>query len=132
MQVNGLRKLRIYQVALEGVRTIYTVTRENSLSRDFSLADQIRRAAMSVVANIAEGYGRGTTKDFANFISIAMGSSNEVIAFLDIIERLYPKIPTNGVREYYESLGRQLNAFRRSLRDQIKQKANSQKPIANS
>ena len=111
----GFERLRIYQLALEGNKLIYLLTKDNLLKRDFSLVDQIRRASMSVCANIAEGYGRHTKRDFAQFMSVAIGSINEVVAFLDIINSIYPSIDTNKERIFYIELGKQAWSFRRSL-----------------
>ena len=111
----GFESLRIYQLALQGVKMIYLLASKLPLKRDFSLVDQIRRASLSVVANIAEGYGRRSKRDFAQFISIAMGSVNEVIAFLDSISVLYPAINVDKEKIFYTELGKQVWSFRKTL-----------------
>ncbi len=65
-------------------KRIYQVTADGKFSRDFGLSDQIRRASVSIMANIAEGFGRRTNKDFANFLVIAHGSAAEVQSHLYI------------------------------------------------
>jgi four helix bundle protein len=63
-------------------RKIYLVTGQGEFSRDYGLRDQIRRSAVSVMSNIAEGFERGGNKEFQNFLSIAKGSAGEVRAQL--------------------------------------------------
>jgi four helix bundle protein len=69
---------------------------------------------MSVTANIAEGYCRQTNKDRSYFLTIAIGSSNEVIAFLDIVNILYD-LEVKELQENYDHLGRQLYNLRKAL-----------------
>jgi four helix bundle protein len=61
-------------------KDIYTVTAQDKFRRDFGLKDQIRRAAVSILSNIAEGFERGGDKSFIQFLAIAKGSSGEVRA----------------------------------------------------
>ena len=63
-------------------KRVYQVTADGKFSRDFGLSDQIRRASVSIMANIAEGLERRTNKDFANFLVIAHGSAAEVQSHL--------------------------------------------------
>lgn len=67
-----------WQKARELTNFVYTVTRQEAFARDFALKDQIRRAAISVMSNIAEGFGRDSNRDFIQFLSIAKASANEV------------------------------------------------------
>jgi len=76
--------LTAWQKARELVREVYLAAAEGALSRDFGLRDQLRRAAVSVMANIAEGFGRSTSKEFAHFLDIARGSAVEVQTLLYI------------------------------------------------
>ena len=61
---------------------IYTITSSGMFSRDFALRDQIRRAAISILSNIAEGFERGGDNEFLQFLSVAKGSCGEARAQL--------------------------------------------------
>ena len=89
--------------------------KSSGLSREYWLTDQIKRACSSVAVNIAEGYGRKTKADFSQFLSIALGSCNEVMAFLDIIRISLPAVRMQEIRERYNVLGKRLFTFRRKL-----------------
>ncbi|HYG74141.1 MAG TPA: four helix bundle protein [Planctomycetota bacterium] len=67
-----------WQRARELTRQVYEFTCEDLFSKDFALRDQIRRASISIMLNIAEGFARRTDKDFARFLSNAHGSAAEV------------------------------------------------------
>ena len=67
-----------WKKARELARQVYRATAIGPMARDFGLRDQIRRAAVSVMANIAEGFGRGGNREFVSFLSIARGSCAEV------------------------------------------------------
>ncbi len=110
-----LKGLRIYKLSLILVRDVYLLVRKPSLNKDFFLTDQIKRAAVSVVINIAEGYGRHTRKDFAQFLSIALGSANETIALLDVITEVYKNINIDILKDKYDQLGKQIYSFRNTL-----------------
>jgi four helix bundle protein len=63
-------------------RTVYELTRKGTPARDRAYTDQIRRASLSVMNNIAEGFERGSRKEFARFLHIARGSAGEVRSLL--------------------------------------------------
>ena len=77
-------ELHIYERARELTNAVYALTREGSFARDAGLVDQMRRAAVSVMSNIAEGFERGSTTEFIQFLYIAKGSCGEVRAQLRI------------------------------------------------
>lgn len=76
--------LHIYQRARELVNAIYAITKDKNFGRDFRLIDQIRRAAISIMSNIAEGFERGGKTEFIHFLYIAKGSCGEVRAQIQI------------------------------------------------
>jgi four helix bundle protein len=71
-------EIEAWQLSREMVRDVYRVSREGIFSKDFGLQDQIRRASVSIMSNIAEGFERGGNKEFINFLTIAKGSCGEV------------------------------------------------------
>lgn len=70
------------------VVTIYEVTSTLPKEERYGLSSQIQRAAVAIPSNIAEGYGRGTRKDYAQFLKIARGSLLELKTQLTLLERL--------------------------------------------
>lgn len=71
-----------WQKARELTKAIYALSNDGQFARDFGLRDQIRRASVSIMSNIAEGFERGGDKEFFQFVSLAKGSSGEVRAQL--------------------------------------------------
>jgi four helix bundle protein len=80
----SFEELNVYQRAKKLTNEIYGCTRKGPFSRDFNLVDQIRRASVSVMSNIAEGFERGTRPEFIRFPFIAKGSCGELRAHLEI------------------------------------------------
>jgi four helix bundle protein len=78
MGVKKFEDLEIWKLARELTNKIYHVTNNGTFSKDYGLKDQIRRAAVSVMSNISEGYERGGNQELIWFLSIAKGSSGEV------------------------------------------------------
>ena len=75
-------EIEAWKKARELTRELYTISNQGSFSRDFGLRDQIRRASVSIMSNIAEGYERSGNREFAQFLAIAKGSAGEVRAQL--------------------------------------------------
>ena len=71
-------EIECWNRARELTRRIYEVTNRTAFARDFGLKDQIRRASVSVMSNIAEGYDRSGTAEFVHFLATAKGSAAEV------------------------------------------------------
>ena len=77
-KIERFEDLIAWQKARELTKQIYDITRTNPFSKDFGLKDQIRRASVSVMSNIAEGFDRGGRAEFHRFLVIAKGSCAEV------------------------------------------------------
>jgi four helix bundle protein len=75
-------EIQAWQKARDVTLQIYRITADSDFAKDFGLKDQIRRASVSIMANIAEGHGRKTNSEFANFLNIARGSVAEVQSHL--------------------------------------------------
>ena len=73
----SFEEIEVWQLAREFCKDIYAIIQYNGLSTDFALKDQINRSSGSIMDNIAEGFGRGGTKEFINFLGIAKGSTTE-------------------------------------------------------
>jgi four helix bundle protein len=70
--------LDAWKAARELTKLVYLATRGTAFAKDFGLRDQIRRAVVSIMANIAEGFGRSGSGEFIQFLAIAKGSACEV------------------------------------------------------
>jgi len=70
-------EMHVWQSARELVKLIYVISKQHDFSRDFALRDQIRRAAISVMSNIAEGFGSGSDAEFIRFLGYARRSVSE-------------------------------------------------------
>ena|SRR5215475_4772816 len=81
-KIKKFEDIESWRRARKLTKDIYAVTGQNKFLRDFGLKDQIRRAAVSILSNIAEGFERGGDKEFLQFLAIAKGSSGEVRAQL--------------------------------------------------
>jgi four helix bundle protein len=71
-------EISAWKKAHESVLKIYKLTNETKLKRDFGLKDQMRRAAVSITSNIAEGHDRGTKNQFVYFLNVSRGSCSEL------------------------------------------------------
>ena len=81
-RIEKFEDIEAWQRARQLAKAVYAVTSEGKFARDFGLRDQIQRAAVSVMSNIAEGFERGGDVEFRRFLAIAKGSAGEVKAQL--------------------------------------------------
>lgn len=76
--IRQFEDIEAWKTGRELAKDVYTVTSKGEFTRDYGLKDQIRRAVVSVISNIAEGFSRQTDKEFVQFLHIAKGSASEV------------------------------------------------------
>jgi four helix bundle protein len=110
-------ELPVWRDARRLCRDIYALARRPPLSHARGLTDQITRAAVSVLSNIAEGVERGTTEELITFLFYAKGSAGEVRAQLYVIEDQAYAAPSESaaLRESAAAIGRQLSGWIKSL-----------------
>lgn len=87
-KIQGYRKLIVYQKAFDLVLLTYKLTKQFPKEETYILLPQIRRAVISVVANIVEGYSKSSTKEFIRFLDISRGSLTEVELYFELSQKL--------------------------------------------
>lgn len=119
MTTRSYRDLEVWQLAMEIVEVCYRITAALPVEERYGLKSQIRRAAVSIAANVAEGRTRQIKKPYRNHVSIALGSQAELETLLEIAVRLrfLPAASVVGPTEQLSRVGRMLHGLHRSLRD---------------
>jgi four helix bundle protein len=117
--IKTFKDLVVWQEAMNLVEMIYLQTKTFPKEEMYGLTSQIRRAAVSIPANIAEGNGRRSRKEYLRFLSVANGSIKELETHLLIAERLsfLPKEISEQIQAQLRSVGRLLTALRKSLKE---------------
>ena len=100
---------------------IYRVTKDAKFRRDFGLVDQIRRASISISSNIAEGFERGSKREFVQFLYIAKGSVGEVRSQLQVSSELgyIDREEFGSLLQQTYDLSKQLGSFISSLKKKV-------------
>jgi four helix bundle protein len=113
-------KFEVWQRAIQLADAVYTITRSFPDSERFGLTGQMRRAAVSVSSNIAEGSSRASDKDFARFVEIAYGSLLEVVsqAFIARNQKFLPATEFDALYADTEQLARMLSGLQSRLSQQ--------------
>ncbi len=116
--MRNYKELGVWQKAVRLASETYRVTQAFPQAERFGLTSQARRAATSVPANIAEGWGRGSTKEYIQFLMVARGSLMELETHLIIAQDLGYIAPEQfePLRREIEEVGRMLNGLVSSLR----------------
>jgi|GEM_PF-659915 len=110
------KELDVWQRSIRLVVAVYGLLRDFPPEERFGLADQIKRSAVSIPSNIAEGAGRHGSKEFAKFLTIACGSSNELETQLIIAQKLGVAAAVDAILAELFIIRKQLHAFINSLR----------------
>ena len=115
--MNKFEEIVAWQKARELTASIYSLVRSNSLAKDFALKDQMTRAAISIMANIAEGFERGRLTEFHQFLSIAKASCAELRSLLYVaLDARYLSIEEfESLKLKAEEVGKVLGGLRQSV-----------------
>lgn len=105
MTVKSFRDLRVWQAAMDLVEKIYRLTQPFPNHEVYGLTNQLRRAAVSIPSNIAEGHARAHTKEYLNFLSVTQGSLAELQTRLRLRAGL-DTLPTRPYGKFWTTLCR--------------------------
>ncbi|MCW8841290.1 MAG: four helix bundle protein [Gammaproteobacteria bacterium] len=116
--VNGFEELLVWKKSRGLVGEVYSMTSQGAICRDYALKDQMRRAAVSVLSNIAEGFERGGNKEFIQFLYIAKGSAGELRAQMYVAQDQGYVSPQNSRRLMIQlgEISKMLNGLIRYLK----------------
>jgi four helix bundle protein len=119
---SAYRKLETWQYSMTFVENCYKATQRFPREEMYGLTSQLRRAAVSIPSNVAEGYCRRSTKVYANHVSIALGSHAELETCIELALRLgfLTKTEYAALEGQLASVGRLLNALHQSLEERIR------------
>jgi len=116
-QFQSYKDLRVWREAMTLAEMCYRHTQDFPRAEQFGLTSQIRRAAVSIPANIAEGYGRDQTGSYIQFLRVAQGSCKELETHLLLAERVLGEVAATSqqLNEQVEAVGKMLRGLIRSL-----------------
>ena len=117
MTIKSYQDLIVWQKAMDIVEMVYLATKQFPKEELYGLTSQVRRAAVSIPSNIAEGHSRKSTAEFRNFLSIAQGSKSEVETQLMIAQRLSYINPqqTQTMLSLLQEISKMLNSLKSKL-----------------
>ena len=118
MPIRDFRDLEVWDKSMDLAVDVYSLTRTFPPSEQFALTLQLRKAASSTSTNIAEGSGRGTTRDLINFLTVSRASTRETQSLSILSNRLELIDPSNLDRVFSrcDSIVQMLNRLRSNLR----------------
>ena len=121
MKINRFSDLTVWQKAHELTLATYRLTEKFPRSEQYGIVSQLRRSAASVSANIAEGFGRRTTKELLRCLQISRGELEETRYFLILSRDLHHISPAEfeSMNSRCDSVGQLINALGRSLKNRL-------------
>jgi len=124
MKITRFEDLECWQEAREIVNGVYRVCRVNGFKKDYSLIDQVKRSAISIMANIAEGFSRKGNKEFIQFLFIAKSSAAELQSHLYIAldQEYISKSEFDELYEGVDKVQRQISNFIKYLNSTVRYK----------
>jgi four helix bundle protein len=130
--MKSFKELEVWRRAVQMAAAVYRITERFPPSEQYVLTPQIRRAAVSVSANIAEGWGRGSTKEYIQFLLIARGSLMELLSHFAVAHELecVQQTDLEAIETSIEDIGKMLNGLISSLRAK-RSTPNPQSPVPN-
>jgi four helix bundle protein len=133
MAIRSFKDLIVWQRSIQMIDEIYRLAREFPKSETYGLSSQMQRAAVSVAANIAEGNGRDSTKEYIHHLSFSLGSLAEVETYLVVSVRLgYAKqAAVAGLESMCDQIGKMLRSLQKSLRSKLRGDDDSEFPSPN-
>lgn len=119
MQLRNHKELRVWQAAMRLSQEIYALTSTFPKEELFGLSSQMRRAAVSVPSNIAEGAARNSTKELLYFLNVATGSLSELDTQLDLSKRLGYSEDTSNIQATLDETTALILAMAKSLKGKL-------------
>jgi four helix bundle protein len=125
MAVSSYRDLTVWQKGMELTKEVYQVTQGFPKQEIYGLTSQVRRAAVSVPANIAEGHARDSTKEYLHHLSIARGSLAEVETLLLLANQLRycEAVKTCAIESLCAEVGRMLSGLKNRLEQRLEMRS---------
>ena len=114
MAIDSYRKLIVWQKSFQLVKDIYLLTKDLPKDEQFGLVSQMRRCAISIPSNIAEGQQRNNAKEYRQFLGVARGSAAELSTQLLLVQELYGK-EVSMLLEDIESIQKMLYSLLQKL-----------------
>ena len=121
MDINSYRDLKVWQSVMDLAKQVYQLTQKFPKHEVYGLCSQLQRAAVSIPSNIAEGSGRNSTKEFLQFLSIALGSLYELETQLILAKDLAYVDPENLqlILSKADEISRMIRGLQRSLKTKL-------------